>query len=81
MFDNFFLDGLPRATEFGSVSSETTLISWSDVRSNLTYHLQTATALGGGWSNVTSFTATGSSHSVSAPIVTNQPPAFFRLLQ
>ncbi len=81
LFDNFFLDGLAWASEVKPSTGETAVISWSDVRSNLTYHLQTATALGGGWSNVTSFTATGSSHSVSAPIVTNQPPAFFRLLQ
>jgi hypothetical protein len=79
--DNFFLGGLPRASFFPGLTNDNALITWTELRSNLVYALQTTPALEGGWSNVTTFAATGTEHTVTTPPVTNGSPGFYRLLQ
>jgi hypothetical protein len=79
--DNFFLDGLPSASFMEKLTNENAVITWSGLRSNLVYSMQTAPSVDGDWSNVTTFAATGTAHTLSTPPVTNGPPGYFRLQQ
>ena len=76
--DNIFLTSLPYAQSLGLVNGEPVTI-WEPLRAGSTYTVQTSTNLlnMGGWTSVTSFTASGSSGVVTNG--TDPTPKFQRI--
>ena len=77
--DDFFTDRPPAAVAVANPDGPPASVTWTYLRTNLTYRVQVADAPANAWSNLVAFTATNRTQEVS---VTNAPPdpyGFFRL--